>query len=195
MMERIKATEMIARISKARKKDRVTTETFHEETLSVDPVLCDPSFVHVSVSMGRTISLGNFEFARVSVHLSARVAPECRDAAFSEIAEFVRIVVKNEASCIQQDEDEESPVEEMSDFAFEQLKRAREIEIGLEYGITMSLARFDNQRIDITTSARVDNAEEIFEKLKCLQQWLSKRMDKEKQQSFEEYRSGSGVKL
>ena len=122
-----------------------------------------------SYSAGKTVSLGDYQFARVGVIIEVEHSLEQESNAF-EVVKYLsnEICLQEEASILKQ----EREVQDFRDGGF------RKFRITLDYGLTLKTGRFDSAKVDIALT-RYATLEDLKYVLKDMRAILSTRIQDE----------------
>lgn len=91
-------------------------------------------------SAGKTISLGDFQFARVGVTIEIEHSPEREGDAFSTARFLAKEIVDQEEASIKQ---EERSAHDFEDGGFSKYR------VTIEYGLTLKTGKFDSAKVDV----------------------------------------------
>jgi hypothetical protein len=116
------------------------------------------SAMSVTASAGRTISLGSFEFARVTVRVTASVG---RDQ-FASLQDAVNAIVEAEEASLK---GEESARPELD-------IPGTDRSISIEYGMTVSLKRYESAKVDVGITQPISDDDDFATKLAEVQSWV-----------------------
>lgn len=136
------------------------------------------SAMNVTASAGRTISLGNFEFARVTVRLSAAIE---RDQ-FASLQEVANSVVETEERVLKGGEGSASDIGDIP---------GTDRSISIEYGMTISLKRYESAKVDVGITQPISDDDDFATKLTEIQEWVASRL----QEEVEKVKPGGDVGL
>jgi hypothetical protein len=114
--------------------------------------------MRISASAGRTISLGNFEFARVTVTVSASVG---RDQ-FAALKAAVDEIIEAEEASLKGEESARPEVD----------VPGTDREIRIEYGMTVSLKRYESAKVDVGITQPISDDDDFATKLAEVQSWV-----------------------
>jgi hypothetical protein len=118
----------------------------------------------MNASGKRTISLAPYEFARVTVGLTASFPSSLdRAEAYKRLRAVIDEMLSRELAAIRGDERKERPIE-ISD-AFGRT-------VFLEYGLTIRLKEYENATIDVGRSEPLDDGADLDAELRTLGEWL-----------------------
>lgn len=126
----------------------------------------------LSVSFGRTISLGNFEFARVNlgimVGLPYPVVQEAHDAAYKRMYEAVEEVLDREEAFIRGEEREFHPID-LNGIGVK-------VAVWIDYGLTFKKKGMDSNKVDISASRKLTDGSDFEEKVNELEKEVGDRI-------------------
>jgi len=125
----------------------------------------------ISVSSGRTISIGRFAFARITFTIEARVIMEddARAEAYALMQEIVTEVLGREEAALRKEKVEFKKLD-----VGENLLYARTIR--LEYGLTIPLPNCESRKVDVGIAEPVDDDEPIENAIERVQKWVLERL-------------------
>lgn len=105
----------------------------------------------VSYSAGKTISLGDFQFARVGVTVETEHGPndESMTSALDKTRLIAKEIVDQEAASVK-GEDREAGVYDPTGFS--------KYRVTIEYGLTLKTGKFDSAKVDISMTRYTDDA-------------------------------------
>jgi len=112
-------------------------------------------FEEFSAEFGRTISMGNYEFARVSfgarVSIPLPIEDDEREKIYKRLHDTVDEVLSREEACLRGNpyENREIDIRGLGKNAF----------VWLNYGMTFKGAGMDSNKVDVSASRYVDNAD------------------------------------
>lgn len=106
-----------------------------------------PGAPRTAYSTGKTISLGDYQFARVGVRIEVEHTEDTTASALETTRYLAREITEQEAASVKNEEREARP---FNDGGF------TKFEVSLEYGLTLKTGRFDSAKVDIALTRHVD---------------------------------------
>lgn len=126
----------------------------------------------VSVSAGRTISLGNYEFARVTlgikIGLPLGTKQKDKDKAYYRLRDAVEEVLEREEALIRANDKEFKPID-LNGIGIK-------VAIWLDYGLTFKGKNGDSNKVDISFSRRLSDGSDFEEQLGSLEKELGEKI-------------------
>ena len=162
--------KFLSRMKKMKQKEQALPGE-HEGTNDIaehnDALQCS-----VSVQGGRTVSLKQFEFARITVAMRTGVKdPEKRDEAYDQCLGVVNEILNRECSKIAGDKRDDEAIA----WTVEGGQRT----VTIEYGLTVSLARYESAKVDIGITQPISDDADIEKEIEALQKWTEEKIAKE----------------
>jgi len=117
----------------------------------------------LTVSGGRTISLKNYEFARIGTGIKVGlldVTQEARDVAYARMRDAVEEVLDREEACIRGEDREFKPVD-LNGIGVK-------VVIWLDYGGTFKKQGMDSNKVDVSASRRLTDGSDFEAQLEEL---------------------------
>ncbi len=133
----------------------------------------DADTVDVTFAAGRTISLGNYEFARVQIGARVGVDPAAdQDAVVAGVQAFVAEILAREEALVRRVQRVPDPLPHLE---------GRKRMVWVEYGMTLNAAqRFESHKIEVGISRPIGDAEDAAAAVDALQQYLAARVGAER---------------
>lgn len=126
----------------------------------------------LSVSFGRTIHLGNYEFARVGFGVKTGllfpVVQEERDVAYRRMHDTVEEVLDREEAFLR-GEDRKFEGIDLNGVGVN-------VAIWMDYGLTFKVKGMDSQKVDTSSSRRLSDGSDFEEKVAILQKEIGERI-------------------
>lgn len=140
----------------------------------------------VNVSSGRTISLGNYNFARVSVGMEVSVGDKSdKEEAFDAVKAVVDEILAREESNIRDEKRESVPLGFNID--------CKCVVLYVDYGLTLAAkARFESNKIDISVVEPISDDEFIEDGYKRIQSFIEEKIVDEQRKLQEDGRGEYG---
>lgn len=127
------------------------------------------SMTEVRVSAGRTVSLGNFEFARMNITMELRCPVENVEWAHAYGRSVVHEVLEREVASLGTSERQKLPLAQPPE-------DISGIMIGVEYGLTISLKKFESSKVDVGVTRPVTDGESIDDVVDKLQEYVGAKV-------------------
>ena len=122
----------------------------------------------VRFSQGRTINLGDFEYARIAASYSAQGAPPQLLEAGEAV---VREILEREVAAATSQEREQGPLEAP--------EGAEAQTVGIDYGLTVNLGNYESAKVDVGITVPVGDGEELAAAVGRLQGQMTARVESE----------------
>ena len=128
----------------------------------------------IAVSMGRTVSRGNFEFARVNYKVEARLKDESEASdTFEGLRAYIEEELEREVALIRKSG--RLPQHVFMKF----IDNCCGVNIFVEYGLTINLKKYESAKIDISAMRPVPEDGDLAETMNSLRNWVGKRISGE----------------
>ncbi|MFA4971187.1 MAG: hypothetical protein WC683_01150 [bacterium] len=132
--------------------------------------------VETMFALGRTISLGNYEFVRIQIGARVGFDPTASlmpDEALDAVRAFVGEVLDREEALVRNSPREEAPLPPLP---------GKRRFLWVEYGMTLNAAvRFEMHKLDLGLSRPIGDDEDAEEAVAALQEYLSQRIAAERE--------------
>lgn len=106
-----------------------------------------PGAPRTAYSTGKTISLGDYQFARVGVRIEIEHGDDTSEAAFETAKFLAREIAEQEAASVKSEDRDPKP---FTDGGF------TKFEVTIDYGLTLKTGRFDSAKVDIALTRSTD---------------------------------------
>lgn len=127
--------------------------------------------IPVSVRLGRTVGLKQFEFGRVTIAFSMYVLPEDADEGYDVCEAIARELVDREVAVLSNESREDVEMEaNLPD------GRGHARELTIEYGLTLSLRKYESAKVDIGRTAPLADDDDLEAKAQEVRTWLEERI-------------------
>lgn len=128
----------------------------------------------VSVSSGRTVSLGDYEFARITITMSANIDQEYkRESLYNALKSVVDEIIAREEAAVRGDDRKKEPVVWDVD--------AGRRRILVEYGLTLKAkVRFEFNKVDIGLDEPIDDDANLSSSVDSIQKWVGEQIAAER---------------
>jgi len=132
----------------------------------------DADTENLSASFGRTIHLGNFEFARVNCGIKAGllypVEQEQREATYKRMHDAIEEVLDREEAFIRGQDREFKPID-LTDLGVQ-------LSIWVDYGMTFKNKGMDSNKVDVSASRRLADGSDFETQLTILSEEVGERI-------------------
>lgn len=128
--------------------------------------------LHGSYSAGRTISLGNFNFSRVTATVEYWFLPADRDAVLQYARQVVGEILEREVASCRGQQYEAKPLDDCPD-------EVKNLTLQIEYGLTINLGKFESAKVDVSYSQPIDEGQTVEQLILMVQDWCGKRVAEE----------------
>lgn len=145
--------------------------------------------IKIRVPLGRTVCLGGYEFARVTIGFTARVARrEQMDEAYAYMRDVVAEVLDRELAGIKDQARTKVPIEDPP-------VRLYCMEFEVEYGLTLAQENKGYGKADVAVTQPIGDHDSIESSVQLIQEWIEARIAEETARIRQGVRAGADLGL